>query len=65
MRGVPERAARRPPGDLPNAGIEARLLYWQADSLPLSHQGRPDGDSFRCITFKIRITSLPTISATV
>ena len=33
-----------PPGDLPNPGIEAaspRLLHWQADSLPPSHQGSP------------------------
>ena len=33
-----------PPGDLPNSGIELHilsLLYWQADSLPLSHLGSP------------------------
>ena len=30
------------PGDLPNPGIEPRLLcllHWQADSLPLNHLG--------------------------
>ena len=27
--------------DLAAAGIEVYLLHWQADSLPLSHQGRP------------------------
>ena len=27
------------PGDLPNPGIQPRLLHWQADSLPLSHLG--------------------------
>ena len=26
-------------GDLPRLGIEPPLLHWQADSLPLSHQG--------------------------
>ena len=25
--------------DLPNPGIDLRLLHWQVDSLPLSHQG--------------------------
>ena len=32
------------PRDLPDPGIEPvspRLLLWQVDSLPLSHQGRP------------------------
>ena len=29
------------PGDLPDPGIESSLLYWQLDSLPLSHQGSP------------------------
>ena len=28
------------PGDLP--GWNQSPLYWQADSLPLSHQGSPD-----------------------
>ena len=27
------------PGDLPDPAIEPHLLYWQADSLPLSHNG--------------------------
>ena len=27
------------PGDLPDPGIEPASLAWQADSLPLSHQG--------------------------
>ena len=26
---------------LPPSGLNPRLLHWQADSLPLSHQGRP------------------------
>ena len=29
-----------PPVDLPDPGIEPTSLYWQADSLPLSHLGR-------------------------
>ena len=29
------------PGDLFNPGIKLSLLHWQADSLPLSHQGSP------------------------
>ena len=29
------------PGDLFNPGIRPRLLPWQTDSLPLSHQGSP------------------------
>ena len=29
------------PGDLPDPGIELRLLHWQADSLPPSHRGSP------------------------
>ena len=31
-----------PRGDLPNPGLNPHLLHWQADSLPLSHQGSPD-----------------------
>ena len=27
------------PGDLSNPGIKPKLLYWQVDSLPLSHLG--------------------------
>ena len=29
------------PGDLPNPGLNLRLLHWQVNSLPLSHTGRP------------------------
>ena len=29
------------PGDLPNPEIDLASLHWQADSLPLSHQGSP------------------------
>ena len=29
------------PRDLHNSGIKPRSLHWQADSLPLSHQGSP------------------------
>ena len=29
------------PGDLPSPGIQPRLLHWQVDSTPLSHQGSP------------------------
>ena len=29
------------PGDLPNSGIKPKSPVWQADSLPLSHQGSP------------------------
>ena len=28
-------------GIFPDLGLNTRLLHWQADSLPLSHQGRP------------------------
>ena len=28
------------PGDLPDTGIEPRLLHWQVGSLPLSHSGK-------------------------
>ena len=30
-----------PPGNLPNPGVEPVSLYWQADSLLLSHWGSP------------------------
>ena len=33
-------------GILPDQGLKLRLLHWQADSLPLSHQGRPVTDFF-------------------
>ena len=29
------------PGDLPDPGIELMTPAWQADALPLSHQGSP------------------------
>ena len=29
------------PGDLPNPAIKLESPVWQADSLPLSHQGNP------------------------
>ena len=29
------------PGDLPDSGIKLRSPQWQADSLPLSHEGSP------------------------
>ena len=29
------------PGDLPDEGLNLCFLHWQADSLPLSHQGNP------------------------
>ena len=29
------------PGDLLTQGLNPHLLYWQVDSLPLSHQGSP------------------------
>ena len=31
------------PGDLPEAGIKPVSPAWQADSLPLSHLGNPNG----------------------
>ena len=34
-----EWIALPPPGDHPDPGIKPSLLHWQADSLPLSHQG--------------------------
>ena len=33
------------PRDLLNLGINSNLLHWQADSLPLSHQGKTIVDS--------------------
>ena len=33
------------PGDLSDPGIDPCLLHWQADSLPLSHQGSPQSGS--------------------
>ena len=41
------------PGDLPNLGIKPVTQHWQADSLPLSHQGSfPDVNWFcRCPLF--------------
>ena len=30
-------------GILPTQGSNPHLLHWQADSLPLSHQGSPPG----------------------
>ena len=29
------------PGELPNPETQPKSLAWQADSLPLSHQGSP------------------------
>ena len=29
------------PGDLPDPGSNLHFLHWQADSLPLRHQGSP------------------------
>ena len=34
------------PGDLPNQESDPHHLHWQADSLPLSHQGSPIGVSY-------------------
>ena len=34
-----------PPGIYPTQGLNLHLLHWQADSLPLSHLGRPQSDS--------------------
>ena len=31
------------PGDLSDQGLNPHLLHWQADSLPLNHQGSPWG----------------------
>ena len=31
-------------GILPDQGLNSCLLQWQADSLPLSHQGSPTGE---------------------
>ena len=30
-----------PPAELPDQGSNRRLLHWQVDSLPLTHQGSP------------------------
>ena len=38
VRGLSCSAAR---GIFPDQGLNLRLLNWQVDSLPLSHQGRP------------------------
>ena len=34
------------PGDLTSQGANLHLLNWQADSLPVSHQGRPLGKTY-------------------
>ena len=34
-----------PSGILLTQGLNLHLLHWQADSLPLSHLGRPQSDS--------------------
>ena len=31
-------------GNLPNSGIKLKSPDFQADSLPLNHQGSPEGD---------------------
>ena len=44
-----------PQGVLPSQGSNQHLLHWQADSLPLSHQGRPYFYAFlKFCFFKLR-----------
>ena len=38
-------------GIVPHQGLNPPLLYWQVDSLPLSHKGSPDFE------FKVQLTS--------
>ena len=47
------------PGDLPAPGIKPRSPHWQADSLPLSHQGRHSCLSIPHLIFP---TSLPCLA---
>ena len=44
-----------PPGDLPNPGIEPASSALQADSLPLSHRGSPQG-RYQCLNFRMPTT---------
>ena len=36
-----ELSSSKAGGIFPDQGLNLRLLHWQGDSLPLSHQGRP------------------------
>ena len=38
-------------------GLNLRLLYWQADSLPLSHQGSPINRQLSCLVVMSRTLS--------
>ena len=38
-----------------NQGSNPRLLHWQADSLPLSHQGSPNSQLPHCLTGETRL----------
>ena len=51
-----------PPGDLPDTGIEPCLLFWQAGSLLLSHQGSPSAtlgnlNSGRLVNQRVHVIS--------
>ena len=39
------------PGDLPHSGVEPASPTWQADSLPLSHQGSPHAKHLNIVSF--------------
>ena len=46
-------------GIFPNQGLNPCLLHWQADSLPLSHQGNPCSSFLTCL-FTYRLSDAPT-----
>ena len=48
------------PGDLPDPEVEPHLLYWQADSLPLSHQGSQKKKKVHILKIQT-ITTKPTL----
>ena len=49
-------------GILPDKGLNLRLLHWQADSLPLSHRGSPEGWDLRARDELGLPQPLPTLS---
>ena len=50
-----------PPGHLLHQGRNLCLLYWQVDSLPLSHQGSPILVSYKQLQFSSVAQSCPTL----
>ena len=42
-------------GTFPDQGSNPRLLYWQADSLPLRHQGSPTDSILKDLTYPSKL----------